>query len=98
MVTTTVPNTGTQATHNNRINKTITNSAPFTNCISEINNTQIYHDVVLPIYNLIEYSYNFSQTSGSLWQCFRDETAVDNNGTITAFSAAKTNSVLFKLN
>ena len=98
MVTITVPNTGAQATHNNRINKTIKNSAPFTNCISEINNTQIYHDVVLPIYNLIEYSYNVSQTSGSLWQRFRDETAVDNNGTITAFSAAKTNSVLFKLN
>ena len=36
------------------------NCAPFTNCISEINNTQIDHakyiDVVMPMYNLIEYS------------------------------------------
>ena len=36
--------------------------APFTDCISEINNTQIdnskYVDVVMPMYNLIEYSDN----------------------------------------
>ena len=36
--------------------------APFTDCISEINNTQIdnskYVDVVMPMYNLIEYSNN----------------------------------------
>ena len=34
------------------------NCAPFTNCISEINNTQIYNakdiDIVMPMYNLIE--------------------------------------------
>ena len=34
------------------------NFAPFTNCISEINNTQIdnakYIDIVMPMYNLIE--------------------------------------------
>ena len=37
--------------------------APFTDCISEINNTQIDHakyiDVVMPMYNLIEYSNNY---------------------------------------
>ena len=46
------------------------NCAPFTDCISEINNTQIddakYKDVVMPMYNSIEYSDNFSKTSGSL--------------------------------
>ena len=47
------------------------NSAPFTNCISKMNNTQIdnaeYIDiVVMPMYNLIEYSDNYSKTSGSL--------------------------------
>ena len=53
------------------------NCAPFTNCISEINNTQIDNakdiDIVVPMYNLIEYSDNYAKTSGSLWQYFRDE-------------------------
>ena len=53
------------------------NCAPFTNCISEINNTQIDNakdiDIVMPVYNLIEFSDNYSKTSGSLWQYYRDE-------------------------
>ena len=48
------------------------NYAPFTSCISEINNTQIDNckdiDIVMPLYNLIEYSDNYAKTSGSLWQ------------------------------
>ena len=52
------------------------NCASFTNCISEINNTQVDNakdiDVIMPMYNLIEYSDNFAKTSGSLWQYFRD--------------------------
>ena len=27
----------------------------------------------MPMYNLIEYSNNYSKTSGSLWQYYRDE-------------------------
>ena len=46
------------------------NCAPFINCITEINNTQIDNakdiDIVMPIYNLIEYSDNYAKTSGSL--------------------------------
>ena len=53
------------------------NCAPFTNCVSEINNTQVDNakdiDIVMPMYNLIEYSDNFPKTSGSLWQYFKDE-------------------------
>ena len=53
------------------------NCAPFINCISEINNTQLDNpkdiDTVMPVYNLIEYSDNHSQTSGSLWQYYRVE-------------------------
>ena len=53
------------------------NCAPFTNCISEINNTQVVNakdvDIVMPMYNLIEYSDNYAKTSGSLWQYYRDE-------------------------
>ena len=53
------------------------NCAAFINCISEINNTQIDNakdiDIVMPMYNLIEYSNNYAKTTGSLWQYFRDE-------------------------
>ena len=48
------------------------NFASFTDCISEINNTEIDNakelDAGMPIYNLIEYSNNYSKTSGGLWQ------------------------------
>ena len=58
--------------------------APFTDCISEINNTQIDNakdiNVVMPIYNLIEYSNNYSNGSGSLWQHYKDETALHDAG------------------
>ena len=47
------------------------NCATFTKCISRINHTDIDNaqdiDVVMPMYNLIEYSDNYSVTSGSLW-------------------------------
>ena len=43
--------------------------APFTNCIREINNTQVDDakdiDIVMPMYNLIEYSDNYAKTTGS---------------------------------
>ena len=49
---------------------TFKNCAPFTKCISRINNTDIddAHDVdiAMPMYNLIEYSDNYSKTSGGL--------------------------------
>ena len=69
--TITVSNTvAVAAAGNNRKNKILKNCAPFTNCISEINNTQIDNakdiDIVMPMYNLIEYSDNHSKTSGSL--------------------------------
>ena len=56
---------------------TFKNCAPFTNCISRINNTDIdnAHDIhiVMPMYNLIEHSDNYSKTSGSLWQYYKDD-------------------------
>ena len=50
--------------------------APFTDSISEINNTEIdnaNYDVVMPMYNLIEYSNDYLKTSGSMWQNYRDD-------------------------
>ena len=53
------------------------NNAPFLSCISNINNTRIDNaedlDIVMPMYNLLEYSENCRKTTGSLWNYYRDE-------------------------
>ena len=86
--TITVPNTGTAAAPNNRNKKVIfKNGAPFTGCISEINNKEIDHakdiDVVILMYNLIEYSDSYLETSGRLWQYYSDEPIISNDGVTT---------------
>ena len=62
------------------------NCAPFTDFISEINSKEIDHtkdiDTAMPMYNLIKYSDNYSKTSGSLWQYYRDKPFTRNNGNI----------------
>ena len=45
-------------------------------------------DMVVPMYNLIEYKDNYSKTSGSLWQYCKDIPAVDDNGAIVDFNGA----------
>ena len=40
----------------------------------------------MPVYHLIEYSDNYSKTSGSLWQYCKDIPAVDNNSAIVGFT------------
>ena len=61
------------------------NYAPFIDCISEANNTQIDNakgtDVVMSMYNLIAYNDNYSKTSGSLWKYYREKPALTNAGT-----------------
>ena len=51
------------------------NCAPFINCITEINNTQVDNakDIVIPMYNSIQYSDNYAKKYGSFWQYYRDE-------------------------
>ena len=75
---------------NNNIQVVFKNCAPFTNCMSIINNTQIDNardiDAVMPMFNLIEYSNNYSKTSGSLWQHHRDELALTNAVALDNFS------------
>ena len=78
----------------NKTNKKIIfkNCAPFTNCISQINNTQIDNatntDIVMPMYSLIAYSDNYSKTSGSLLQYCKDIPTVNNNGNNGDFNGA----------
>ena len=66
------------------------NCAPFTKCISKINDAEIDNaqdiDIVMPMYNLIEYSNNYSKTSGSLWQYYKDEPN-DNLGNSKSFKS-----------
>ena len=50
----------------------------------------------MPMYNLIEYSDAYSKVSRSLWQSYRDEPALHNNGNIIDFSADINNSKLLK--
>ena len=49
----------------------------------------------MPRYNLIVYSGNYSKTSGSVWQYYRDEPPLTNAGAIANFHATD-NSALFK--
>ena len=68
--TKTVANTAAAGQAANNVDKKVIfkNCAPFPSCINRINNTQIddaqYIDVIMPMYNLIEYSDNYSKTSG----------------------------------
>ena len=59
------------------------NNAPFTACISKINNGLIDNaedlDVVIPMYNLIEHSKNYREATCSLWNYQGDEISDDTN-------------------
>ena len=60
------------------------NCAPFEKCSTEIDGTLVdeanFINITMPMYNLIEYSGNYSDTSGSLWGFKRDE--INNNADV----------------
>ena len=84
----TVNNTAAEGAAATNTNKKVIfkNCVSFTYCVSKTNNTQIddaeYIDIVMPMYNLIEYSYNYSKTSGSLWQYCEEIPALNNDGNV----------------
>ena len=100
--TTTAPNTAAAGAAVNNTNKKVIfkNCAPFTDRITKIHNTQVDDaqqiDVVMTMYNLIEYSDVYSKISGSLWQYYRDVPALNTNAEIIDFSAHDNNSNSFK--
>ena len=65
--------------NNNAFDKKLAfkNNVPFISRMSKTNNVLIDNaedlDVVMPMYNFIEYSKNYSKTSGSLWNHYRDK-------------------------
>ena len=86
-----VNNTAAAAAAANNTNKKVIfkNCVPFTICIRKIDNTQIdnveYVDIVMPMYNSIEYSDYYSKTSGSLWQYCKEIPPVGYVGNIAPF-------------
>ena len=75
----------TVTTNNNATQVAFKSCAPFKDCGTEINDTFIdyadFINIVMPIYNLFEYSGNYSDTSGNLWYFKRDE--IVNNANMT---------------
>ena len=71
----TVTNPNDNANFNKEL--TLKNNAPFISCISKVNGELVENaedlDIVMPIYNLLEYSKNHEKTSGSLFNYYRDE-------------------------
>ena len=63
------------------------NIAPFISCISKINNTLIDSaedlDTVMPLYNSIEYSKNYSKTKGILWNYMIIKQVLQENQKVT---------------
>ena len=61
----------------------IKNNAPFISCITRINGELIEDaddlDIVMPMYNLLEYSKNYRKSIGSLYNYYRDELSDDND-------------------
>ena len=89
------------AANNTNKNVIFQNSAQFTDFISKINNTQVDNakeiDIAMPMYNLIEFSNNYLNISGSLWQYYGDEPSLNpgENETVD-FTSANQNSRSFK--
>ena len=76
------------------------NCAPFTKCITHINNEHVEGaenlNIIMPMYNLIEYSDNYWDTSGNLWQFESDESLLTNIGNPDNVSADNSPSSKYK--
>ena len=82
-----VTSPGNDANQYNR-KVSLKNSAPFFNCILKINNQLIEDaqdlDIIMPMYNLLNYSKNFRKTTGSFWNYYLDmpKSGHDNNANL----------------
>ena len=52
--------------------------------------------MVMPMYNLVEYSDVYLKTSGSLWQYYKDEPTLDSSNNIVVFPSNNNNSISFE--
>ena len=76
------------------------NNAPFVSCITKINDELIQDaedlDIVMPMYNLLEYSKNYRKTIGSLYNYYRDELTNDNNDNFANINVVNSNAFKYK--
>ena len=78
----------------------LTSCAPFTKCNLEINDEHVdtaeNPDIVMPMYNLIEYSDNYQDSSATLYQYKRDEPPEDD--AVADLTADNSSSFKYKIN
>ena len=76
------------------------NNAPFISCITKINNELIEDaedlDIVMPMYNLLEYSKNYRKTIGSLYNYYRDKLTNDGNDDFANRNAVNSEAFKYK--
>ena len=76
------------------------NNAPFVSCITRINGELTEDaddlDIVMPMYNLLEYSKNYRKTIGSLYNYYRDELTNDNNNNFANRNVVNSNTFKYK--
>ena len=74
------------------------NCAPITRCVTHINDEHVETaenlDIIIPMHNVIEYSDNYADSSGSLYQFKRDESPMNDAGNPN--NVALDNSTFFK--
>ena len=94
--------TGNITSGSNYTKAAFKNCAPFRTWITQINETFVdeakHINITMPMHNLIEYSDNYSHTSGSLRQFKRDEQPKENNGNISNVSTNNSSSFKYKSN
>ena len=76
------------------------NNAPFVSCITRINGKLIEDaddlDIVMPMYNLLEYSKNYRKTIGLLYNYYRDELTNDNNDSFANINVVNSEAFKYK--
>ena len=82
-------------------NLILKNNAPFVSCITRINSELIEDaddlDVVMSMYNLLEYSKNYRKTVGSLYNYYRDELTNDGNDNFAKRNVVNSNACKYKI-
>ena len=76
------------------------NWAPFRRCVTHINDEHVETaenlDMIMPMYSLLEYSNNYADSSGSLWQFERNEQNMTNAGNPNNVTTADSSSFKYK--
>ena len=90
--------TGNIENKSNNATVVFKNCAPFETCNVNINDEYIeaakYLDIIMPMYNLLEYPDNYEDTTGSLFQYKRDEPPDNNGVVITNTTSLKYKSII----